>query len=291
MQTPLNCIYDISQRQAERRGTQGFSTAAAYLQAAKLLLAKKRIFLVTGFCIASCQVGENDGPLGTMALAKVLELLGKEVIVISDKYSQDMLLTLKEYLKINGSLLIRQREEPEAEFTNLFKSPDDDLLLAIERPGRNIEGNVFSMSGEEISDFCPDTDFLFWQAKEKGVCTICLGDGGNEVGMGQAKSKILKQVPLGSTIAAEFPADILLTAGVSNWGAWSLIAVLSLFEEKNLLHDLNTETQMMALLMEAGAVDGVVKKPAMSVDGYSLQENLAVLKDLHTCVSTYLKSM
>ena len=109
--------------------------------------------------------------------------------------------------------------------------------------------------------------------------------------MGQAKSKILKQIPLGSTIAAEFPADILLTAGVSNWGAWSLIAVLSLFEQKNLLHDLNTETQMMALLMEAGAVDGVVKKPAMSVDGYSLQENLAVLKDLHTCVSTYLESI
>ena len=55
------------------------------------------------------------------------------------------------------------------------------------------------------------------------VCTA-IGDGGNELGMGSALQAVRAAIPLGETIACVVPCDNLLVAGVSNWGAWGLIA-------------------------------------------------------------------
>lgn len=289
MQSALTCIFEICNRYTENRGTHGISHSADYEEAGLLLNKSQRVIIVTGFCIASCGVGETDGPLGSVALATTLEGLGKKVLFVTDHFNEEVLKALIKENNLKANLLIRSTQEPEPIFAELWQDFKPDLVMGIERPGRNIKGTVHSMSNEEISSFCPDTDFLFFQAVDKKIPTLCIGDGGNEVGMGKAKEIIRRQVPHGIEIAAAFSADILLAAGVSNWGALGLIAVLSLLNESNLLHNNLTEEKMMSIMKETGAVDGVLKVPGMTVDGYPFSESLKVLDDLHNCINTYLQ--
>jgi hypothetical protein len=51
-----------------------------------------------------------------------------------------------------------------------------------------------------------------------------IGDGGNEAGMGKVLAAVRAHVPRGALIACATPADALVAVGVSNWGAWAVIA-------------------------------------------------------------------
>ncbi len=55
--------------------------------------------------------------------------------------------------------------------------------------------------------------------------TIAIGDGGNEIGMGNALEG-LQQLDI---IPAVTPCDELLIADVSNWAAFGLIALMGLW--------------------------------------------------------------
>ncbi len=55
--------------------------------------------------------------------------------------------------------------------------------------------------------------------------TIGIGDGGNEIGMGKISMEtIARNINRGAQIACRVPADHLIVAGISNWGAmrWRL---------------------------------------------------------------------
>ena len=53
-----------------------------------------------------------------------------------------------------------------------------------------------------------------------------IGDGGNELGMGKVLAAVRAHIVNGPLIAAVTPADHLITAGVSNWGGWALVAAV-----------------------------------------------------------------
>lgn len=53
----------------------------------------------------------------------------------------------------------------------------------------------------------------------------CLGDGGNELGMGKVFQKILdSSIPNKQEIACIVPTNHLIIASVSNWGGYALAA-------------------------------------------------------------------
>ena len=85
-----------------------------------------------------------------------------------------------------------------------------------------------NMRGEDVSPWSAPLDRLFTAGPWR---TIAIGDGGNEVGMGALPAGLVaREVPLGSTIACVTPAEFLITAGVSHWGAYGLIAGLAVRE-------------------------------------------------------------
>jgi Domain of unknown function (DUF4392) len=59
-----------------------------------------------------------------------------------------------------------------------------------------------------------------------GRTSTGIGDGGNECGMGKVLPLVQKHIKNGETIACATPCDNLITAGVSNWGGWGLVAAV-----------------------------------------------------------------
>src|SRR5262249_1140608 len=97
--------------------------------------------------------------------------------------------------------------------------------VAIERCGLGSDGRPRNMRAVDVSPWTAPLDDLFtggpWQR-------IAIGDGGNEVGMGKLPAGLIaKTVPNGERIACITPCDHLVVAGVSNWGAYGLMAALA----------------------------------------------------------------
>lgn len=105
-----------------------------------------------------------------------------------------------------------------------------------------------------------------------GIPTIAIGDGGNEIGMGKIPHEtIVKNIPNGDLIHCRVPADYLIVAGVSNWGAYALAAgVFVLRGEKppSDLFDPDVEKRILEIMVREGPlVDGVTGEQTATVDG------------------------
>lgn len=280
---------EIIRRNLKRRGMAGACPAGELEKAARSLADASTVMIVTGFVIRDAMTGETDGPPGAIALASALEGMGKRTVIVTDEYSRGIVVS---------GLLSRGAGTPvEAVPAGSTCAFCDGLLeryapshvIAVERPGRAKDGRCYSMRGEDLSDIVPDTDVLFKKARARKLTTIAVGDGGNEVGMGKVRSHITGAVSLGEKISAQFAADYLVVAGVSNWGAYALAAALSLLSRRLLLHDTPAEARLLDSIVRAGAVDGCTGESAPTVDGLSLAENLEIHEMLKKTVELALR--
>jgi len=258
--------------------------------AVKALYNGNKVFIITGFCIKDALIGETDGPMGAASLANALLQLGKDIVFITDEYSEGLLAACCKVLKISAPINKVPFEGADAFCRELIEAHSPSHIVAIERPGRALDGRCYSMRGEDISSYVPNTDELFIEAKKRGIVTIAVGDGGNEMGMGKIKEIINKLVTNGEKISAVTESDYLIIAGVSNWGGHGLAAALSILTSKILLHDEGEEYAMLKAMVEAGAVDGCSKKSECTVDGLSLEINLGVLQRLRHMISAALET-
>jgi len=135
-----------------------------------------------------------------------------------------------------------------------------------------------------------------------------IGDGGNEAGMGCMLEAVRAHIPRGDTIACVTPADHLITAGVSNWGGWGLVAAVEATLRQRAVDAgvaalppvwaelvarppgalLPSETQERALaeaMVAAGARDGITGALDGSVDGMPLDTHIAVLAELRSVLA------
>src|SRR5207245_11338639 len=87
---------------------------------------------------------------------------------------------------------------------------------------------------------------------------------------------IRRNIPDGGLIACRVPADHLIVAGVSNWGAYALAAgVLLLRGEKGDadLFDPDRERRLLEVMVEQGPlVDGVTTRRTATVDGLTWEQ-------------------
>lgn len=107
--------------------------------------------------------------------------------------------------------------------------------------------------------------------------TVGVGDGGNEIGMGRVRARLAREGALVARIASVVPVDHLVVAGVSNWGAYGIVAQLGRLTGHRLLHTPADERRLIDACVAAGAIDGLTHRREPTVDALDADTHAAVV--------------
>lgn len=281
------------------------------------------VFITTGWADQPSNLptkSETDGPPGAAALARAIRLTLKGLpIVITDDYLVE---DMKKVMSSSGFSIVEPEALPnslsdELGFTmvptiSVIGMPIDQeacrirseelldrykpsLCLAIERGGMNKHGRIHGMGGFDFSATQAKMDYLFTGAPERGISTIGIGDGGNELGMANIEKTVREKVkngnmckcPCRSGIALDVAkVDVLLSAAISNWAGYGIACLLSLAEGN--LEAMCSEEMEQRVLDACCRVefhDSIGSRVAPSVDGCEAQIHLAIIRLIRKIVT------
>jgi hypothetical protein len=306
----LNQLRDIIQEDVGKRGLRtdpernlvnacpGDFTAACHSLA---IHPAPGLAVVTGFFIptATPPAGETDGPLGALFLARALVPLGIPVVLVTDDFCTRSLEVGLAACGLQGQVPVVTLPAPSAaagmsdgDYWRYFEErtgmPALTHMLAIERVGPTRHGRCHTMRGRDITAVMSPAQRLF--APRPGIATIGIGDGGNEIGMGKIPYDVIdRNIPNGGLVACAVATDHLIVCGVSNWGAYALAAGVALVRKANVvssLFDPPREHDILTVMVEQGGlVDGVLGRPAVSVDGLTWEQYAGVLARIGAVVA------
>lgn len=187
-------------------------------------------------------------------------------------------------------------ERAEEEARALLDQYRPGAVVVIEKGGPNREGIIRSCRGEDVSCGHARVDVLIAQARKRGIYTLGIGDGGNEIGMGLIRDRAEEILAgsLGTSVEGgcvpQVITDSLQVAAVSNWGAYGIAACLALLVgRREVLHDVEVERRVLESCVRAGLIDGVTGYVEGSVDGVSQKAHLALVQLLETVVESALR--
>ncbi len=274
------CALDLGGRGIGRLVVPGAMAAAA-----QSLARAERVVLVTGFVARPTWAAETDGPSGTVVLGRALRRLGARVVYLADPPVAPL---LEACLRALGEPrdLVPVPAEPAAALRAARETVETFApthLVAIERPGRARDGGYYNARGLSVAGVNAPLDALFLR-RRAGRVTIGVGDGGNEIGMGRVRARVVRDVPNGAKIASVVRTDHLIVAGTSNWGAWGVTAHLALATGRALLHTAKDEARLTRAMVRAGGVDGLTGVAQPSVDNLPLGLHQALLETLRGLV-------
>ena len=265
------------------RDRRGISHLRPYLpadyatQAAQLILdSPGTAIIVTGFYILDAGFAETDGPPGAVSIGGALNQLGYKVVHVTDRYAAEIMdKTGGDYSSV-VEFPITDDDSSAAFARKLIADLSPSVLIAIERCGFTDEGKYRNMRGRDITDFNARIDHLF----HSHVPSVGIGDGGNEIGMGNLAKEVTTVESLVKLPCVTKTTNLML-ASVSNWGGYGLAAALSALSGRNLLPSIEEEQQLLRDTVDLGAVDGMSSKREYKVDGFTIEENSETLRALH----------
>jgi D-glutamate cyclase len=261
------------------RGISNFWTEGALLEAAETVNLRKNIVIITGFYVKSAKTAETDGPTGAIAIADAVRSLEKNVTIVTDKFEYNVIKTgvLSSAFPDTKVLALNSTDEIGSFIKNI---KENTCVISIERLGRAADGKYYSMAEIDVSPFTAPLDDII--LKSKHVKTIGIGDGGNEIGMGNKYKDIAKYVCHGKKIATVVKTDILITSGVSNWAGCALAIALQILNPDK---DVVTPTaasdhKVLNGIVAVGSVDGVTSENKDSVDGFPFTTHAEVIRTM-----------
>lgn len=250
---------------------------------------------------------ETDGPVGGAVLARALQMgFGAKPMVLTDQAAVPVVKAacrganlnvtdLQTVKRTERTMMVRgfpiDEEEAKREAERIFDELKPKAIIAIERRGRNEKGIYHALpKGRNMNHIEAKMVSLYDVAKERGVLTIGIGDGANEIGWGIVNDVIKAKIPYGDLCACGCGGgigdttlvDVFIPASVSNWGAYGMIACLSaLLKRPEILHDAKIESRMLRECIDAGGIDGVSFLPEPKVDGLPEETHIAIVNLLH----------
>jgi hypothetical protein len=238
-----------------------------YLRAAQFLRdIRETVIIGTGFPVTS--TFETDGPVGAIALYDALESLGARPMLAC---GPPLSVSLKDDYRVL-ELTARDLESAVLQTQEHLQRLRPTAIVSIERPGLTSDGRYYNMRGEDITERCAFFDPFLEQAS---CPTIAIGDGGNEIGMGNIAAAI-GELDINAAVTC---CDELLVADVSNWGAYGLIALLATWSGRDLLAQVSP-VGILDYLSARGSVDGVTRENTLTEDGLEAEEGLRLIQDL-----------
>lgn len=282
---PLEYANEIISVVASNRGNRGVSRICRpeYWQtAAEKLGVLSRIAVVSGFFVPAAKAAETDGPGGAAIIARAFMEQGKEAEIWTDLLCVDAIRACAseigfppEKVKVPDSCKVLDTYSP-------------DGVIFIERLGRAADGKYYNMHKNDISHWTPSLDTLAFASARRGIVTIGIGDGGNEVGMGNFLSELYELLPEYKTCLSVVRTDIAIPVDVSNWGGYALVAALSYVWGVWRGHRDGDESAMLETLRRYGVVDGINMNAGLSVDGFPLAVQESVVSQLHDIWEKYV---
>jgi len=274
------------------RGIAAIFLPGAARRAARALRRAQRVLIATGFTVAD-GAPETDGPPGAAVLGHALSQLGARVRYVTDPQNVPLLEAALAVLDERADIVVYPEGSRAA--PALLRRERPTHMVAIERPGRGRGGDYLNARGLSVAAWNRRLDDLFvarpasrlsadarptspGAGKQSRPITIGVGDGGNEIGMGNVHRRLSRLGPLMARIAAVVRTDHLVVAGVSNWGAYGITAVLGRLTGRALLHTPATERRLIEACVKAGAVDGITHRSEATVDGLDLDVHASFLR-------------
>jgi D-glutamate cyclase len=266
------------------------------LQAAQALLECEggRVALITGAAISlRWPKGEIDGPIGAAVLAHALGACGFQADVIVPTPMIDVLEGVRDVLGASFQVC------DESRLTGTY-----DAAVSIEKLGRNRKGVRHGLVGtpsEPRPEEAFNPDDLIESLNARGLLTIGIGDGGNEIGFGAIFDEARQIVPTGSDcgcpchdgVVTSTATRIVFPATVSNYGAYAITAALGLLTERpDMLPAAEVVADAMVAAVERGCFDGAIPDPtSIGDDGVPVDGVMAVVTLLRTIVAQSLRVM
>jgi len=296
---------------AARKLTEAPLTLTAARRIMEAVKPGDTVLVTTGFIVPPLRLQETDGPPGAAALARALNIAfdARPLLLIEEQSKSILTATLHgigmttPVVEKAGVAKSKQSAvvlgfpvEPKDAIKEAKRILDEykpSLVLAIEKAGRNVKGEYHTMRGLNITSLHAKIEPLIEEAHKRDVLTVGVGDGGNEVGMGNIKETVetcvpyarVCQCPCQGGIAAESKVDVLVASAISNWGGYGIEACLAnLTDKPEVLHTFELEEAMLKSAVQAGAIDGVTSRAELSVDNASLSLQLSLISMLRALV-------
>ena len=238
-----------------------------------------KAIILTGFYILSAGAAETDGPIGAIAIGNALKNIGYQVTYITDEFLQP---PIKKVLSADDNLEIfpmQNHEQSAITADKMISDLNPSLIISIERCGPTVDGDYLNSRGKKIEEFNSKTEYLL----NNNIPSIGIGDGGNEIGMGNLKHIIKNSTEL-SNPPCITTTDLLIPASTSNWGGYGLVAGLSKITNKNLLPSIPEDEKLIKDFVDAGGVDGITATSSYKVDSFELEVNSSILNRLHKLI-------
>ena len=291
MQALINRIEALIHRDVGRgmdaifRATQGGLWGAASALAAA---PAPRIGLITGFFVpgADPPAPETDGPAGAALMARGFLRTGLSCRLATDTICQSACRVALDVAGANKVPIDAVAPGGAVDaLIDLWRQDGIDWVIAIERCGPAADGRMRNMRGIDISAQAAPLDRLFSAGPWR---TIGIGDGGNEIGMGSVP--VARSVPLGDVTGCVVPADFLIAAGVSHWGAYAMLAALAVLRPDwsaamvSGLDPALDRAVIEAMVRDGPAVDGVSLRRAVTIDALGMDVHRGMMQAVREVV-------
>ena len=273
------------------------------------------VYVMTGFVLRPFKKAEMDGIVSAALLCRALvKAFGAKPIIIcpEDNYEAVKKLAptvglhlfedVKELLEIPVSMGVMTFTKD----VKLAPSLADDIIakappkavVSIECPGANKNGVYHNATGLDVTELEAKQDVLFEKLQKMGVLNIAIGDLGNEIGMGAIGETIEKYIPYaragacrcgcGGGIAVKTSADNIITATVSDWGCYAMIASLAyLVRDVDVMHTAEIERETMLTASGAGMID-MYGWLIPAIDGFGFEITLPIVSLMRELVRSAL---
>ena len=252
--------------------------------AEKLIRTVKRgevVFILSGFVLPPWNKAETDGIVSAVLLGRALiKGLGAKPVVVCPQECvravQAMAACIGEDIGVEIFTTDTACAQTQAE--QLIGDYSPVAVVSIECPGGNDRGVYHNATGVDVTDLEAKQDVLFKKLQQRNVLNIAIGDLGNEIGLGAIGETLKTYIPKGKIIGVETKTDNLITATVSDWGCYAMIAAMAfLLEDEKIMHSWELEQAVLTCGAEHGLVD-MYGEHIPAIDGFGLNIQLPMVE-------------
>ena len=303
-------LYDAS-----RRFTGGPTSVNAAQKLTQTVKEGDIVYIMTGFVLRPYKKAEMDGIVSAALLCRALVLaFGAKPVIVCPKANYEAVRQLAPCVGLHLREDTEELREIPVSMGVICFTDDESLapkqaeeiierdhttaVISVECPGANDKGIYHNATGLDVTELEAKQDVLFEKLQAMGVLNIAIGDLGNEIGMGAIRETLETYIPYagpnacrcgcGGGIAVRTKADNIITATVSDWGCYAMIAALAYLKENpDIMHMPELEQKAMETACRSGMID-MYGWLIPAIDGFGPEINLPIVALMRNIVISAL---